>query len=133
MATTQEALQITSIVPSFTVDDLQKSITFYEALGFTVGERWEDKGTLLGVMVRAGKIEIGLSQDDWKKGRDRKKGVGMRLFMSTAQNLDEVAARARNAGIRLASEPHDTEWKTRAFEVVDPSGFLLTISTELDK
>ena len=133
MATTQEALQITSIVPSFTVDDLQKSITFYEALGFTVGERWEDKGTLLGVMLRAGKTEIGLSQDDWKKGRDRKKGVGMRLFMSTAQNLDEVAARARNAGIRLASEPHDTEWKTRAFEVVDPSGFLLTISTELDK
>ena len=133
MATTQEALQITTIVPSFTVDDLQKSLTFYQALGFTVGERWEDKGTLLGVMLRAGKTEIGLSQDDWKKGRDRKKGVGMRLFMSTAQNLDEVAARARNAGIRLASEPHDTEWKTRAFEVVDPSGFLLTISTELDK
>jgi catechol 2,3-dioxygenase-like lactoylglutathione lyase family enzyme len=133
VATTQEALQITTVVPSFTVDDLQKSIRFYEALGFSVSERWEDKGTLQGVMLRAGKTEIGLSQDDWKKGRDRKKGVGMRLFMSTAQNLDEVAARARNAGIRLALEPHDTEWKTRAFEVVDPSGFLLTISTEIDK
>ena len=133
MATTQEALQITTIVPSFTVDDLQKSITFYEALGFTAGERWEDNGTLLGVMLRAGKTEIGLSQDDWKKGRDRKKGVGMRLFMSTAQNVDEVAARARSAGITLASEPHDSEWKTRAFEVVDPSGFLLTISSELVK
>ena len=33
MATTQETLQIKSIVPSFTVDDLQKSITFYEGLG----------------------------------------------------------------------------------------------------
>ena len=133
MATTQEALQITTIVPSFTVDDLQKSLTFYQALGFTVGERWEDNGTLTGVMLRAGKTEIGLSQDDWKKGRDRKKGVGMRLFMSTTQNVDEVAARARSAGITLQSEPYDTEWKTRVFEVVDPSGFLLTISTELDK
>jgi predicted lactoylglutathione lyase len=33
-----------------TVDDLQKSPTFYEALAFAVGERWEDRGTLLGVM-----------------------------------------------------------------------------------
>jgi predicted lactoylglutathione lyase len=43
VATTQEALQITTVVPSFTVDDLQKSIRFYEALGFAVSERWEDK------------------------------------------------------------------------------------------
>jgi catechol 2,3-dioxygenase-like lactoylglutathione lyase family enzyme len=133
VATTQEALQITTIVPSFTVDDLQKSLTFYQALGFTVGERWEENGTLQGVMLNAGKTELGLTQDDWKKGRDRKKGVGMRLFMSTTKNVDEVAARARSAGITLQSEPHDTEWKTRAFEVVDPSGFLLTISSEVVK
>jgi uncharacterized glyoxalase superfamily protein PhnB len=130
VATTQEALQISTIVPSFTVDDLQKSITFYEALGFAVDERWEDSGTLLGVMLRAGKNQIGLNQDDWKKGRDRKKGVGMRVFMSTTQNVDEIAARAKSAGIKLTSEPHDTEWKSRAFEVTDPSGFLLTISSE---
>src|SRR5687768_16936127 len=131
VATTQEALQISAIVPSFTVDDLQKSMTFYEALGFTVDERWEDNGTLLGVMLRAGKTQIGLSQDDWKKGRDRKKGIGMRLSLSTTQNVDEIAVRARSAGIRLNSEPHDTEWKSRAFEVTDPSGFLLTISSEI--
>ena len=131
MATTQEALQVSAIVPSVTVDDLQKSITFYEALGFTVDERWEENGTLLGVMLRAGKSEIGLSQDDWKKGRDRKKGIGMRLYMSTPQNVDEIARRAKSAGITLNSEPHDTEWKTRAFEVTDPSGFLLTISSEM--
>jgi uncharacterized glyoxalase superfamily protein PhnB len=130
VATTQEALQVSTIVPSFTVDDLQKSITFYQALGFTVDERWEEDGKLLGVMLRAGKNQIGLSQDDWKKGRDRKKGVGMRVFMSTTQNVDEIAMRAKSAGITLKSEPHDTEWKTRAFEVTDPSGFLLTISSE---
>ena len=130
MATTQEALQITAIVPSLTVDDLPKSISFYEALGFTVSERWEDKGTLEGVMLRAGNTEIGLSQDDWKKGRDRKKGVGLRLLISTTQNVDEVAARARRAGITLKSEPFDSEWKTRVFEVVDPSGFLLTITSD---
>jgi catechol 2,3-dioxygenase-like lactoylglutathione lyase family enzyme len=68
VATTQEAVQISAIVPTLTVDDLQKSITFYEALGFAIDDRWEEKGTLLGVMLRAGKIQIGLNQDDWKKG-----------------------------------------------------------------
>jgi len=130
MTTTQETLQIASIVPNLTVDDLQKSIIFYEGLGFAVDERWEENGTLLGVMLRAGKNKIGLSQDDWKKGRDRKKGIGMRVFIATTQNVDEIAARAKRAGIKLAAEPHDTEWKSRAFEVTDPSGFLLTISNE---
>ena len=130
MATTQEALQITAIIPSITVDDLQRSITFYEALGFAIDERWEEGGKLLGVMLRAGKTQIGLSQDDWQKGRDRKKGIGVRLTMSTTQKIDEIAARAKAAGIKLKSEPHDTEWKTRAFEISDPSGFLLTIFSE---
>ena len=132
MATTQEAVKVGAIVPSLTVDDLQKSITFYEALGFAIDERWEEKGTLLGVMLRAGTVEIGLSQDDWKKGRDRNKGIGVRLSLSTSTpgSVDEIAKRAKNAGITLKSDPHDTEWKSRAFEVSDPSGFLLTIFSE---
>ena len=131
VATTQEALQISAFVPILTVDDLRKSIAFYEALGFTIDERWEEQGTLQGVMMRAGKIEIGLNQDDWKKGRDRKKGIGVRLAIQTAPgSVDDIAKRARNAGLTLKSDPHDTEWKSRAFEVVDPTGFLLTIFSE---
>jgi uncharacterized glyoxalase superfamily protein PhnB len=131
VATTQEAVQISAIVPTLTVDDLQKSITFYEALGFVIDDRWEDKGTLLGVMMRAGKTQIGLNQDDWKKGRDRTKGVGVRLSISTTRDhVDEMAKRAKNAGITLKSEPRDTEWNSRAFELSDPSGFLLTIFSE---
>ena len=129
--TTQPAVQISAIVPTLTADDLQKSITFYEALGFTVDERWEEKGTLLGVMMKAGRTEIGLNQDDWKKGRDRKKGAGVRLsILTTRPNVDELATRARNAGITLKSDPHDTEWNSRAFEVNDPSGYLLTVYSD---
>ena len=101
MATTQEAVQISAIVPTLTVDDLQKSITFYQALGFAIDERWEENGTLLGVMLRAGKTQIGLNQDDWKKGRDRKKGIGVRLSIATSTPglVDELAMRAKNAGM----------------------------------
>jgi predicted lactoylglutathione lyase len=131
VATTQEAVQISAIVPTLTVDDLQKSVAFYEALGFAIDERWEDNGTLLGVMMRTGKTQIGLNQDDWKKGRDRQKGIGVRLSISTTpRNVDEIARRAKSAGFALKSEPHDTEYNSRAFEVIDPSGYMLTVYAE---
>lgn len=130
--TTTETLQATSISTGLTVNDLQASIRFFEGLGFTVGERWERDGTLRGVEMKAGDHVINLAQDDWQKGRDRQKGVGMRLYLSTTQNIDDIAARARAAGIKIDTEPHDTDWGTRAFEVTEPSGFKMTISSDPD-
>ena len=118
-----------SVMPSLTVDNLQQSLEFFAGLGFTVEDRWEDKGVLLGVMLRAGEARLGLTQDDGKKGRDRVKGVGMRLYIEADDNIDEVAARARQAGVVLTKEPHDSEWGARAFDVKDPSGFVLTIAS----
>jgi uncharacterized glyoxalase superfamily protein PhnB len=126
---TESALQVKTITPNLTVDDLQASIGFFEALGFAVDERWEDNGTLNGVMMRAGTGYIGLSQDDWKRGRDRKKGAGTRLLIETAQDIDALAKRAKQAGIKLDSGPKDTPWGSRAFEVTEPSGFLFTIAS----
>lgn len=126
---TDSALQAQAIMPTITVNDIQASVRFFEGLGFVVDERWEDNGTLNGVMLRAGKFQLGLSQDDWKKGRDRQKGVGVRIFIETTQNIDELAARAKQAGVRLDSEAHDTEWGSRVFDVTEPSGFKLTIGS----
>jgi uncharacterized glyoxalase superfamily protein PhnB len=134
MATaTETSLQAKTVSPSITVDDVARSVAFFEGLGFMVTERWESEGTLMGVMVRAGDVHIGLSQDDWQKGRDRVKGVGMRLYVTTTQNIDELAARARAAGVALDSEPHDTEWGSRVFDVTEPSGFRLTIASHQEQ
>ena len=133
MAVSQRTLQATGVMPSLTVDDLQKSLTFFEALGFEVEDRWEENGALMGVMLKAGNAHLGLSQDDWKKGRDRVKGVGVRIYLEADDNIDEVAARAKAAGVALVSEPHDTDWGTRAFEVTEPSGFMMTIGSRSAK
>ena len=130
MPTESATLTAKSILPGYTVDDINKSIAFYEALGFTVAQRWEDNGTLLGAMLQAGTLQIGLNQDDWKKGRDRQKGLGTRLNIETTQSIDEIAARAKAAGLTLDVDPFDTPWKTRQFELTDPSGFKLTVSSE---
>ena len=119
-----------SLMPGYTVDDLDKTIAFYEALGFVVTQRWDDNGTPIGAMMKAGDLELGLNQDDWKKGRDRKKGLGTRLNIETAQSIDEIAARVKAAGYKIDVEPFDTQWKTRQFELTDPSGYKLTVSSE---
>lgn len=125
-------LDATMVSPGITVDDLTKSITFYEGLGFGIVERWEHEGVLGGVMMKGGQAMIALGQDDWKKGRDRVKGVGLRIWISTDQDIDELAARAQAAGIELDAGPHDLPWGSRAFEVTDPDGFRLTFSTSRD-
>lgn len=125
----QATLHGKGVMPSLTVDNLQRSLDFFVGLGFEVADRWEHDGMLLGVMLKAGDARLGLTQDDGKKGQDRVKGIGMRLYIEAADDIDGVAARAKAAGISLASEPHDTEWGTRAFEVIEPSGFALTIAS----
>ena len=129
MATATDTKLQAKVSPGLTVNDLQQSIKFFEGLGFAVDERWEEQGQLLGVTLRAGDALINVTQDDWKKGRDRQKGVGMRIFIETKQNIDQIASRAKAAGVKLDAEPHDTEWKSRAFEVTEPSGFKITISS----
>jgi uncharacterized glyoxalase superfamily protein PhnB len=120
-------------MPSLTVNNLQQSLDFFDALGFEVKDRWEENGKLLGAMLKAGNAELGISQDDGKKGTDRVKGVGMRIYIEAADDIDEVAARAKAAGVTLHREPHDTDWGTRAFEVREPSGFLFTIGSKSTK
>jgi predicted enzyme related to lactoylglutathione lyase len=118
-----ETLRLRAIVPSLTVNDLDASVRFYAGvLGFVVGERWEEGGKLQGVMLKAGTCEIGLSQDDFKKGRDRQKGVGVRLWCHTAQDVDALAARIKAAGGKLAQEPRDA-MGGRMISIDDPDGY----------
>ncbi|MDX1582623.1 MAG: VOC family protein [Thermoanaerobaculia bacterium] len=123
---TPESLRLRDLSVSLTADDLEASLRFYvDGLGFTVRERWEEEGELKGVDLIAGNASIGLSQDDWAKGRDRTKGIGFRLGAETAQDLDELAERLRDHGIEFEG-PKD-QWGMRTLTVVDPDGFKLML------
>lgn len=126
-----ESLRLRSAGPSFTVNDIEKSLAFYrDVLGFTVGERWEHEGRLAGVELVAGRVSFWLSQDDWKKGRDRVKGQGFRMHCATAQDVDAVARGITARGGTLLQPPRDEPWGGRDFAVVDPDGFTITIASE---
>lgn len=122
-----ESLRTRMVTPSFTVNDLSRSIGWYEGvLGFTIADRWEMGGTLMGVELKAGAARLMIGQDDFAKGRDRKKGVGMRLYLETAQDLDRLAADITARGGVLAAPPKMQAWGDKTFDVTDPDGFLLT-------
>lgn len=123
-----ESLRVRTMSPAYTVDDLERSLKLYvDGMGFTVKDRWEEDGKLLGVMLVAGSVQLGLSQDDWSKGRDRKKGVGTSLYLQTVQDLDALAARCRAHGVEVYG-PKTEPWGARVLHVVDPDGFKLVFT-----
>ena len=115
------------MMPSFTVNDVERSVAWYrDGLGFYVAERWEEEGQLKGVMLKAGACEVGLSQDDFSRGRDRAKGAGFRIWCETTQDIDAIAARLRAFGGTITEEPGN-KWDGYSFTAQDPDGFKITI------
>lgn len=122
------ALIASSLSPALTVNDLQRSIRFYtDGLGFEIVQRHERDGTLQYVAMQAGEGRLGIGQDDFAKGRDRAKGVGMRIWITITQDINALADRAKAAGITLDDGPQITPWGSSAFSVTDPDGFKISI------
>ena len=126
----QLTLQLTAVMPTITVNDLLASIAWYrDVLGFTVDEEMEHDGQVMGAALSAGDATFLLTQDDFKKGRDRPKGTGFRLYCTTNQDVDELAAAIVANGGKLDQEPKDQPWGGRNFAVSDPDGFKISISS----
>jgi catechol 2,3-dioxygenase-like lactoylglutathione lyase family enzyme len=125
--TTATVLNALGLAPILTVNDLAKSLHFYEGLGFSIEERYEREGKLNGARMVAGQARVNLTQDDWGKGRDRVKGTGMRLFIPVEQEIDALAATVKAAGLALESGPDDNPWG-RSFTLTDPDGFRITVA-----
>jgi uncharacterized glyoxalase superfamily protein PhnB len=112
------------------VNDLERSLAWYrDVLGFGVEELWKDNdGKVMGVSLKAGGVSFMIGQDDWKKGRDRKKGEGFRIYCETTKNVDDLAKRIEAKGGRLDQRPTDQPWGVRDISLTDPDGFKITIA-----
>jgi uncharacterized glyoxalase superfamily protein PhnB len=125
-----ESLRASELSVSLTVADLQKSLAWYrDVVGFTVDREHVRDGKLGAVSLKAGTVSILIGQDNGAKGLDRVKGVGMSLFITTQQNIDDIAHRIVAAGGTLETQPADAPWGGRFFRLRDLDGFLLTVSS----
>ena len=126
--------KLDGVTPSITANDLEKSLAWYrDVVGFAVEDRWERDGKLAGVQLRAGSVVFMLGQDDWKKGRDRKKGEGFRFYVMATGDIDALAKAIVDRGGTLDQPPTDQEWGMRDFSLTDPDGFKITIGKETKK
>jgi lactoylglutathione lyase len=125
-----ESLRGRELTASLTVNNLAHSVAWYrDVVGFTVDREHERNGTLVAVSLKAGTVRLLLGQDDGAKGRDRVKGAGFSLQITTVQDIDTLARQIRERGGVLLTEPTDTPWGARLFRIEDPDGFRIAISS----
>jgi uncharacterized glyoxalase superfamily protein PhnB len=112
-----------------TASDLPKSIRFYtEGLGFEITRTNETDGVMNFAAMKAGAAEFAIGRDNFAKGKDRVKGVGMRIWIHTSEDLTTIANRVKAAGFAVEADPAPLPWGPMAFQVSDPDGIALTIT-----
>jgi predicted enzyme related to lactoylglutathione lyase len=122
-------LEAQSLGASLTVTDLPRSVAWYrDVLGFTVAREYAPRGPLVAVALRAGTVELLLTQDNGAHGTERVKGQGFSLQFTTTQDIDALAAAIESRGGVLDDPPFDA-FGARAFRLRDPEGFKLVFSS----
>ena len=119
MTTSDTKPRVTSFAPQFLVEDLARSIAYYEKLGFAFGEPWEGFyaiGYLDG-------LELHLKEaprDDAERQHRRE-----REHLDAAAGVDGIEAffaRCVANGVRILKPLTATAWGTKDFYVEDPDG-----------
>lgn len=122
MTTTAKQPRVTSFAPQFLVDDLRRSIAYYEKLGFTFGEPWDGFyaiGHLDGLELHL--KEAPKNQDDRRYRRDHE-------HLDAAAGVDGIEAffnRCVANGVTIPKPLAPTEWGTKDFYVEDPDGYII--------
>lgn len=127
------AFTLGSIAAGFTANDAAASVKWYcDVLGFMVRERWEQNGRFLGASVGLGPVTLHIGQDDWRMGRDRVKGQGTRLYITTGPGIEQYAADVQARG-GVLDQPLSEGWGFKTFGINDPDNFKLSFMTPLKK
>ena len=125
MTTTAMKPRVTSFAPQFLVDDLERSISYYEKIGFTFGEPWDGFyaiGYLDGMELHLKEAPKNESERQHRRDNehlDASAGVdGIEAFYERCVTNDVTIIKPLTA----------TEWGTKGFYVEDPDGYLIGFS-----
>ena len=114
--------RLTSFAPQFLVDDLVRSMRYYEKLGFAFADPWEG---FYAIGVLNG-LELHL--------KEARKNDGDRQHRRDNDHLDASAGvdgvetfyeRCVANGVTIIKPITATEWGTKGFYVEDPDGYII--------
>jgi catechol 2,3-dioxygenase-like lactoylglutathione lyase family enzyme len=115
MTITNTKPRVTSLAPQLLVDDLARSIAFYQKLGFAFGEPWEGFyaiGSLDGL-----ELHLKEAPKDENEHLDAAGGV---------DGIETFYAQCVANGVKILRPLTDTAWGTKDFYVEDPDGHVLS-------
>jgi catechol 2,3-dioxygenase-like lactoylglutathione lyase family enzyme len=123
MTTVAAKPRVTSFAPQFLVDDIDRSIAYYQKLGFTFGETWDGFyaiGDLDGLELHLKEAPKNPAERQYRRDHehlDASAGVdGIEAFYERCVANDATILRPLTA----------TAWGTKDFYVEDPDGYIIS-------
>ena len=114
--------RLTSLAPQLLVDDLARSMTYYQKLGFTFGEPWDGFyaiGELDGLELH---LKVAPKNDAERRRRREQE------HLDAAAGVDGIEAfyeRCIANGVTILRPLAATAWGTKDFYVEDPDGYVI--------
>jgi catechol 2,3-dioxygenase-like lactoylglutathione lyase family enzyme len=125
MTTIDTTPLLTSFAPQFLVDDLARSIAYYQRLGFTFGEPW---GGFYAIGARDG-FEIHLKEAP--KNDSERQHRREHDHLDAAAGVDGIEAFYAQCvanGATILRPLEATAWGTKGFYIEDPDGYIIAFA-----
>jgi catechol 2,3-dioxygenase-like lactoylglutathione lyase family enzyme len=114
--------RVTSFAPQFLVDDLERSIAYYQKLGFTFGEPW---GGFYAIGSLDG-LELHLKEAPKNQAERRHRRDNEHLDASAGvDGIEAFYERCIANGTTIFKPLTATAWGTKDFYVEDPDGHIV--------
>jgi catechol 2,3-dioxygenase-like lactoylglutathione lyase family enzyme len=119
MTTSQVKARLTSLAPQLLVDDLARSIAYYQRLGFTFGEPWEG---FYAIGARDG-LELHLKEAPKSEADRRHRREHEHLDAAAGvDGIEAFYAECVANGATILKPLAATAWGTKDFYIEDPDG-----------
>jgi len=115
--------RVTSFAPQLLVDDLERSMTFYQKLGFVFGEPWDGFyaiGTRDGLELHLKEAPRNPAQREWRREEEHIDAAG------GVAGIEAFYEQCVASGVTILRPLAPTEWGTKDFYVKDPDGNIIS-------
>ena len=123
MSTITMKTRLTSFAPQFLVDDLERSIAYYQKIGFSFDEPWDGFyaiGHLDGLEVHLKEAPKNQAERQWRRANEH---------LDAAAGVDGIEAFYEKCvanGVSITQSLAATAWGTKDFYVEDPDGYIIS-------
>jgi len=125
MTTTAMKPRVTSFAPQFLVDDLERSISYYQKIGFTFGEPWEG----FYAISHLDGMELHLKEAPKNESERQHRRDNEHLDASAGvDGIEAFYERCVANDVTIIKPLTATDWGTKGFYVADPDGYIIGFS-----